>query len=283
MTRPPSGCAGSTGPFILRRLKTDRAIIADLPEKIEMKVLLQPDARAGHALPGGRRRDARADRVERGHRAARAGAGHDDCASSRSATTRRSCSRDGSALAGRSGKLERLEEMLEEVLAEGDRALLFTQFAEIGALLRDAPARAVRARGPVPARRDPRRPSATRWSPASRTTDGPPILVLSLKAGGTGLNLTAANHVVPLRPLVEPRRRGPGHRPRLPHRPAAERAGPQARLRRHARGADRRDASRTKRALADRVVGTGETWLTELSTDELRDLVALSADAVAEG
>ena len=94
--------------------------------------------------------------------------------------------------------------------------------------------------------------------------DAPPIFILSLKAGGTGLNLTGGQPRLPLRPLVEPGRREPGHRPRLPHRPDAQRAGPQVPLRRHARGEDRRDdreeeggrraGRRHRRRLADRAL-----------------------------
>ena len=55
--------------------------------------------------------------------------------------------------------------------------------------------------------------------------DGPPFFVLSLKAGGTGLNLTRASHVDPFRPLVEPCGGESGHRPCFSYRPEAQRAG----------------------------------------------------------
>ena len=77
------------------------------------------------------------------------------------------------------------------------RRCCFTQYAEFGADAAAAPGRPARPRGAVPARRHGQERSATRWSPrfqARRT--GPPLFLLSLKAGGTGLNLTAANHVV---------------------------------------------------------------------------------------
>ena len=103
---------------------------------------------------------------------------------------------DGSALAGRSGKLARLTEMLEEVMAAGDRALVFTQYAEMGRLLQehldDTLGREVLfLHGGTPAARA--RPPGR---PASRATGrAAPVFVLSLKAGGAGLNLTRANHV----------------------------------------------------------------------------------------
>ena len=92
---------------------------------------------------------------------------------------------DGSALAGRSGKLDRLPEMLEEVLAEGDRALVFTQFAQMGRVLREYLAGAVRAArccfsmaalpaeqrdhdgGALPGARSVRRSSFSRCEPAA--------------------------------------------------------------------------------------------------------------------
>ena len=83
---------------------------------------------------------------------------------------------------------------------------------------------------------------------------------------------------LPLRPVVEPGGRGPGDRPRLPDRAAAQRAGAQVRLRRHAGGADRRD-DRAKKALAEHGLGDGEGWLTELSTETLREVFALGAEA----
>ena len=108
------------------------------------------------------------------------------------------CLRDGSRLAGRSGKLARLEEILEEVLAAGEKALLFTQYAEFGAHAARAPGRRGSAARCCSCTAAWPRPTATRWSPASRPTTpaSPPLFVLSLKAGGTGLTLTAANHVV---------------------------------------------------------------------------------------
>ncbi|MBO0684240.1 MAG: SWF/SNF helicase family protein, partial [Candidatus Dormibacteraeota bacterium] len=200
---------------------------------------------------------------------------------------------DGSRLAGRSGKLARLEEILEEVVADGDRALCFTQFAEMGAMLRDHLEERLgrevlflhggtpkRAREAMVERFQGSGPEAGPGS-GQGSGSGPAVFVLSLKAGGTGLNLTAASHVIHFdrwwNPAVEDQ--------------ATDRAF---------RIGQRRDVQvrklvcvgtleeridrmlEEKRDLAERIVGTGEGWLTELSTDELRSLVALSAEAVAE-
>lgn len=95
----------------------------------------------------------------------------------------------------RSGKLLRLEEMLEEVVAEGDRSLIFTQFAEWGNLLQPY----LRKKLGVEVlflsgstKTEKRQEMVDRFQ---NDPQGPPIFILSLKAGGTGLNLTRANHV----------------------------------------------------------------------------------------
>ena len=135
----------------------------------------------------------------------------------------------------------RLTEMLEEVIEVGDRALVFSQFAEMGGLLQRQVQEtfgleALFLHGGVPKRRRDRM--------VERFQDeggGPQVFILSLKAGGAGLNLTVGQPRLPLRPLVEPCRRGPGNRPGIPHRPDAKRPGPQVHLRRNAGGEDRRD------------------------------------------
>src|SRR4029453_8039995 len=102
---------------------------------------------------------------------------------------------DGSPLPGRSGKMARLGEMLEKVIASDERALVFSQYAEMGRMLqsylRNTLEREVLfLHGGTPiADRD-------RFIAEFQTdANGPPVFVLSLKAGGTGLNLTRANHV----------------------------------------------------------------------------------------
>src|SRR5581483_6872749 len=99
------------------------------------------------------------------------------------------------SLSRRSGKLARLEEMLEEVLAEDDKALIFTQFAEMGMLLRqylqDAFGRETLFLYGATSKQQ-RDLLIQRFQEERR---GAPLFVLSLKAGGVGLNLTAASHV----------------------------------------------------------------------------------------
>jgi non-specific serine/threonine protein kinase len=269
----------ATAPFILRRLKSDGAIIADLPEKLEMTVycsLTREQATLYQAVV-----DEMLERIESSEGMERRG-----LVLATTLRLKQVCNHpaqmlaDGSPLAGRSGKLARVEEIIEEVLAEGDRVLLFTQFAAFGALLRTH-LRDRFGQEVLYLHGGTRRADRDAMVARFQGDGGPSILVLSLKAGGTGLNLTAANHVIHVdrwwNPAVEDQATDRAYR-------IGQRRNVQVRKLVCAGTLEERIAAllESKRALAERVVGTGETWLTELSTAELRDLVALSADAVAE-
>ena len=184
---------------------------------------------------------------------------------------------DNSPLPGRSGKLERLEEILDSVLAGGERALCFTQFARFGAML--TPHLAARFGVPVRYLHGGTTAAARDAMVAEFQNDPRPgIFVLSLKAGGTGLNLTAANHVVHV-----DRWWNPATEAQATDR--AFRIGQGRDVRVHTliclgtleERIDRMISD--KGVLAERVVGTGEGWLTALSAAELRDLLALSPEA----
>ncbi|HLJ07437.1 MAG TPA: helicase-related protein, partial [Acidimicrobiia bacterium] len=189
---------------------------------------------------------------------------------------------DGSRLDGsRSGKLARLEEVLEEVTAAGERALVFTQFAEMGTLLQAHLSELLAVEVPflyggvVKRRRE-------EMVDAFQSDGGPPVLVLTLKAGGVGLNLTAANHVVHYdrwwNPAVEDQATDRVFRIGQQRDVQVRKFVCVGTLE------ERIDAMiEAKRGLAERIVGSGEARLSDLSLSELRDLVALSDDAVAEG
>jgi SNF2 family DNA or RNA helicase len=110
---------------------------------------------------------------------------------------------------------------------------------------------------------------------------GPSLFVLSLKAGGTGLTLTAANHVVHVdrwwNPAVEDQATDRAFR-------IGQRRAVQVRKFVCAGTVEEKIATmiRDKRGLAAKIVGAGEGWLTELSTTQLRELFALEAGAVVE-
>ncbi len=261
-----------TGPFVLRRLKTDRSIISDLPDKIETVdrcPLTREQATLYRAVVDDLLADA--EEAEGISRRGRVLAGL--------LRLKQVCNHpahflaDGSPLASRSGKLTRTEELLEEILAEGDKVLCFTQFAAWGELLgphlqRRFGVEALWLHGGV--RRKARDEMVERFS----SDDGPPLFLISLKAGGTGLNLTSASHVIHLdrwwNPAVEDQATD-----------RAYRIGQHRKVQVHklvtaGTVEERIDEMITaKRDLAERVVGTGEDWLTELSTAELRELVAL--------
>ena len=269
-----------TSPFILRRLKTDRTVIEDLPEKMEMKVFcnLTPEqaslyrsvvAEATHTL------DATTGIQRKGAILAAL------------TKLKQVCNHpaqflgDESPLAGRSGKLSRLTEMVEELLSEGDRALIFSQFADMGERLRSYLAATfgqdvLLLHGGVPAHK--RNAMVERFQ--SGGDDGPRLFVLSLKAGGTGLNLTAANHVFHFdrwwNPAVENQATD-----------RAFRIGQHRNVQVHKficlgtleEGID--EMIERKKAIADNVVGAGEAWLTELSTAEIKELFALRQEALS--
>ena len=187
---------------------------------------------------------------------------------------------DGSPLPGRSGKLERLEEILDAVLAAGERALVFTQFAGFGSMLTPHLA----ARSGVPVRYlhgGTPRAERDRLVASFQKDDRPGVFVLSLKAGGTGINLTAANHVVHV-----DRWWNPATEAQATDR--AFRIGQRRDVQVHTLTClgtleERIDSLIAEKGeLAERVVGNGESWLTTLSTTELRELLRLSPEAVGD-
>jgi SNF2 family DNA or RNA helicase len=170
--------------------------------------------------------------------------------------------------------------MLEEVYATEDRALVFTQFAEMGGMLQHYLRETfyddvLFLYGDTPAKE---RDALVRRFQAP---NGPRVFLLSLKAGGTGLNLTAANHVFHFdrwwNPAVENQATD-----------RAFRIGQQRNVQVHkfvcgGTLEDRIDEMmEQKKGLAESILGTGENWLTELNTEQLRDLVTLRWAEVIE-
>jgi hypothetical protein len=266
-------------PFVLRRLKNDPAILADLPEKMEMRVycnLTREQASLYEAVVA-----QMLGQIEQSSGIARRG-----LILAALVKLKQICDHpalflgERSAAAHRSGKCDRLAEMLQEVVAEGDRALVFTQFRQMGELLQgvlheelDAPVLLLHG-GSTKNQRDA---MVERFQSATDV----PVFILSLKAGGFGLNLTAASHVFHFdrwwNPAVEQQATDRAHRIGQLRQVQVHKYVCVGTLE------ERIDAMlEQKKTLADRVVGGGEDWLTELSTDALRDLFRLSRDAVAE-
>ncbi len=268
-----------TGPFILRRLKTDREIISDLPDKLEMKVfctLTKEQASLYAAVV----KEVEKSLTEAGDE----GIQRKGLILGTLSKLKQVCNHpaqflgDHSAIPGRSGKLARLTEMLEELIEVGDRALVFTQFREMGDLLaqhlQETFGREVLfLHGGVTKRR--RDQMIARF----QTDDGPPVFLLSLKAGGTGLNLTRANHVFHFdrwwNPAVENQATD-----------RAFRIGQTRNVQVHkflCTGTLEEkidEMIERKKAVAEDVVGTGEGWLTKLSDRELKEVFTLGKEAV---
>jgi SNF2 family DNA or RNA helicase len=269
-----------TGPFILRRLKTDRSIISDLPDKIEMKMWcnLTPEQASLYQATVTdmlRRIEAAEEDIERR-----------GLVLATMAKLKQVCNHpahllgDGSRLPGRSGKLARLEEIGDEIIAAGDKALVFTQYAEFGRLLQ--PYLAARLGCPVFYLHGgtPKKARDTMVASFQASTE-PALFLLSLKAGGTGLNLTGASHVIHFdrwwNPAVEDQATDRAFR-------IGQRQDVQVRKFVCVGTVEERiDAMiEEKKALAERIVGTGESWLTGLSTTDLRAVLALSPEAVSQ-
>jgi hypothetical protein len=268
-----------TGPFLLRRLKTDPTIISDLPDKIEMKVLCNLTAEQASLYQAVV--DDMMAKIENSEGIERRG-----LVLATMTKLKQACNhpahllKDGTRLPGRSGKLARLEEILEEVLEAGDKALCFTQFTEFGTMLERHLANrfgreVLYLHGGTPKRK------RDAMVADFQSADGPPIFLLSLKAGGTGLNLTAANHVIHVdrwwNPAVEDQATDRAFR-------IGQRKNVQVRKFVCVGTLEERidEMIEQKKALSRMTVGTGENWLTELSVDELRDVITLSSEAVSE-
>ncbi|MFC4944553.1 SNF2-related protein [Pseudonocardia sp. GCM10023141] len=266
----------TTQPYLLRRLKTDPTIIDDLPEKIEINQhyrLTAEQASLYRTVV-----DDMMEKIEDSQGIQRRGN-----VLAAMAKLKQVCNHpaqllhDGSAVGRRSGKVIRLEEILTEILDEGDRVLCFTQFTEFGHML--VPHLSARfdqeiayLHGGTPKKR--RDEMVARF----QAGEGPAVMLLSLKAGGTGLTLTAANHVIHLdrwwNPAVENQATDRAFR-------IGQRRNVQVRKFVCPGTVEERiDAMITKKkALSGMVVGDGEGWLTELSTASLREVFALDAEA----
>ena len=281
-------------PFVLRRLKTDPNVISDLPEKIEAKEFVQLTPEQAKLYQ--QTVDTMLSDVDRASGIRRRG-----MVLATLIKLKQICNHpaqlfrqtaQGIEVSGsmhtvgpppelkRSGKCIRICEMLEEVIAEGDRALIFTQFRQMGhilaSILRHHLDREILfMHGGVP--------SGQRQQMIDRfqKEDSPsPVFILSLKAGGFGLNLTAANHVFHFdrwwNPAVENQATD-----------RAFRIGQTQTVFVHkfiCAGTLEERIDRMierKLRLAENIVSSGEDWLTELSTQQLREVLELQPEAVS--
>jgi SNF2 family DNA or RNA helicase len=265
-------------PFVLRRLKTDPKVIKDLPDKMEMKVycnLTKEQASLYEAVVA-----EMIEKIENSEGIERKG-----LVLATLMKLKQICNhpalflQDGSPLPGRSGKLARLREMLEEVLAEGDKALIFTQFAGMGVMLRHYLQEKLECETIFLHGKTSKKQRDCMIQRFQNDRYGPPLFILSLKAGGFGLNLTAANHVFHFdrwwNPAVENQATD-----------RVFRIGQKKNVQVHkfiCIGTLEERISQMieqKKELAESIIGTGEAWITELSTDQLKEVFSLGYDAV---
>ena len=268
-------------PFILRRTKDDPDIVGDLPAKMEMNVytgLTAEQAAMYERVTGDM-----LGRIDTATGIRRRG-----LILSVLTKLKQLCdhpaliAEDVPRVLNRSGKAQRLAEMLEEVIDEGEKALIFTQYRQMGDMLVEMLEKRLNRtvlflHGGTPQhKRDEMvQEFQTRVGPASS-----PVFLLSLRAGGLGLNLTAASHVFHYdrwwNPAVENQATDRAHR-----------IGQVRRVQVHkfvslGTVEERIDKMlQEKSQLAANIVGSGDDWLTELSTTELKEYLSLGREAMA--
>lgn len=271
----------ATAPFLLRRLKSDPDIAPELPEKETIRVFCSLTTEQAKLYQEAVDRSLSAiddadSKIERSGRVLKL-----------LTELKQVCNHpahflsDQSPLPGRSGKLERAGEMIEEIVDSGERALVFTQYVEMAKLLVTHFEKRLGVEVPLfhGALTLPQREALVQRF--QEDANGPQVMVMSLRAGGVGLNLTRASHVMHFdrwwNPAVEDQASDRAHR-----------IGQKRRVQIHllvTMGTLEERIDRlleSKRGLADAVVSGGEAWLGGMSTDELRALVSLGSDAAVE-
>jgi SNF2 family DNA or RNA helicase len=267
-------------PFVLRRTKTDPELASDLPEKMEMKVYC--NLTTEQAAMYERITAEMLGQIDEATGIRRRG-----LILAVLTRLKQLCNhpmlltKDSGPIDGRSGKCERIADMLEEVLEEGESALVFTQYREMGHLLESLLQQRLNTptlflHGGTPQKRRDEMVQEFQTTGTDKK-----VFILSLRAGGLGLNLTAANHVFHFdrwwNPAVESQATDRAHR-----------IGQNRKVQVHkfvAMGTveERIDKMLTEKLqLADQIVGSGDEWLTNLSTSELREYLKLSEEAVGE-
>ncbi|MFD2932268.1 SNF2-related protein [Spirosoma flavum] len=261
-----------TSPFLLRRVKTDRTIITDLPDKIETNqfcALTTEQAALYHSVV---QESLRA--IEEKDGIARRGLVLKLMTALKQIGNHpRQYLKRGNDSPSLSGKATLLLNLLETIYANHEKVLIFTQYREMGELLAQFIQQAFGTQ-PLFLHGGTSRPERDRMVDQFQRNRSDHTFILSLKAGGTGLNLTQANHVIHYdlwwNPAVESQATDRAFRIGQTKNVLVYRLMNQGTLE------EKIDAMiRSKRELADLSIKTGETWLGDLSDDELKELVAL--------
>lgn len=260
-------------PFILRRLKSDPEVVSDLPEKQEITVTcdLTPEQTLLYAgaVTGAR---ANLESLEGIHRR---GAILALITKLKKITNHPALMQDiEGELGRRSGKLDRITEMLEETLENRNKALVFTTFVRMGEFLQ----RHLQDRLKIQAdflhggiNLQQRQHMVDRFQEGGQEV---PILLLSLRTGGVGINLTAANQVFHYdrwwNPAVENQATDRAHRIGQIRRVQVFKFLVAGTIEEHVDS-----LIRSKTLLTEELLGSGEAWLTELSNERLFELLSL--------
>ncbi len=269
-------------PYILRRLKTDKRVIADLPDKVEMTAFCSLTRKQAALYQQSvqelaeRLEDANIPPIQRR-----------GVVLAFLTRFKQICNHpsqwlgDGAYAQADSGKFQRLQAVCESIVARQEKALVFTQFREmtepLARLLAEIfsrPGLILHGGTPVGQRR--------KLVEDFQDPDGPPFFVLSLKAGGTGLNLTAASHVIHFdrwwNPAVENQATDRAFRIGQKRNVVVHKFTCKGTLEERIH-----EIIAAKSALADDVLGEGgERLLTEMSNSELLRFVALDINAVVD-
>ncbi|MCC5943503.1 MAG: SWIM zinc finger family protein [Bernardetiaceae bacterium] len=259
-----------TAPFVMRRVKTDKSIIADLPDKISTNHYAQLTAEQTALYQN--LVNQTLEQIEQAEGIKRKG-----LILKLLGALKQICNhpaqylKDGRAEAAFSGKTQLLIDLLQSIDRQGDKTLIFTQFTQMGHLLKEIIQKEMAyeplfLHGGLSLKK--------RKAMIAHFTENPypPVFILSLKAGGTGLNLTQANHVIHYdlwwNPAVEAQATDRSFRIGQQKNVLVHRFITQDTLEQQI------DAMiEKKKELAELTVETGESWLTELSNDELKKLL----------
>lgn len=272
-------------PFVLRRVKTDPTILPDLPDKVEVKEwtgITREQAMLYQSVvdnlwdemnqAGGRNPMARRGIILTALTHLKQIVNHPE-----------SYAGKGGALKSRSGKLTRLEDLLQDILDVKEKVVIFTQYVRMGELLKPYLSRKFHTPvaffhgGLNKMERD-------RMLEQLRSADGPSVLIASLRAGGVGLNLVHAQHVIHYdrwwNPAIEDQATDRvwriGQTKLVSVHKLITRGTLEERI-------DRVIESKRRISQTVMAAGDGDRWLTELTDQEIRDLVELGDDAWIAG
>ncbi|MCY7359324.1 MAG: DEAD/DEAH box helicase [Rudanella sp.] len=262
-----------TSPFLLRRVKTDKTIISDLPDKIENNQFCSLTSEQASLYESVVQESIRA--IEDKEGIARRGLVLKLMTALKQIGNHpHQYLKEGNRQVALSGKATMLLDLLETVYANHEKVLIFTQYHEMGVLLQEFIQQQF-GQKPLFLHGGTSRPDRDRMVEQFQNNRSDHTFILSLKAGGTGLNLTQANHVIHYdlwwNPAVEAQATDRAFRIGQTKNVLVYRLINQGTLE------EKIDAMiQSKKELADLSVKTGETWLGDLSDEELKELVSLT-------